>query len=143
MSPSGRRWPPECPVAVTAGEITLAERRPERGARGGERLIALLVAVDVVDLLEVVEVAEHRGERQVRTGRLRDHANEVLAEAARVRQAGQRICGGANLGDGEVAEVREHRSGLADGLVYPALLRRAQRPLVGDEHRADHLAADE
>ena len=47
-------------AAVAAGEIALAERRPERGTRRGQRLVALLVPEDVVDLLEVVEVAEDR-----------------------------------------------------------------------------------
>ena len=47
-------------AAVAAGEVALAERRPERGADRGQDVVAVFVAEDVVDLLEVVEVESTR-----------------------------------------------------------------------------------
>ena len=130
-------------AAVAAGEIAFAERGAEGSAGGRERLVALLVSVDVVDLLEVVEIAEDGRERQLRPGSLGDHSHQALAQAARVGEPRQAVRCRAHLGDGEVAEVGEHRRRLADRLVDPAPLRLRQRQLVGDEHGADHLAADE
>jgi len=130
-------------TAVAPRQIAVPQRGPEGRARGGQRLVALVVAVDVVDLLEVVEVAEDRRQGQVRAGCLRDHPDEVLPKAAGVREPRESVGRGPDLHNGEVPEVREHRRGLADRLVDPPLLGGAQRLLVRHEHGADHLAADE
>ena len=74
---------------------------------------------------------------------LRDHADQRLLDRARVGQPCERIGGGTVLGDGEVAQVGEHRGGLRDRRRDRLALGLPERALLGDEQRADHLAADE
>jgi hypothetical protein len=92
---------------------------------------------------EVVEV-EH-GDRQRAHGAigLGDHAAERVVDAAAIREAGERVGGGPALRDGEVAQVREHGSGLGHGLVQPPVGLVAQIVGVGEQDGADHLAADQ
>ena len=113
------------------------------GADGGQHLVAALVAVGVVDLLEVVEVEEDRATAGERAAGLREHALERVVDGAPVRQPGQRVGRGAQLGEREVAQVGEHRRGLGHRVVDAAALGSVGAPPLLDEHRADDLAADE
>ena len=83
--------------------------------------------------------------RQRRRGAagLRGHALERVVDGALVRQPGQRVGRRAPLGQRQVAEVREHRRGLADRCVDAPAVAVGRRPADADEHRADDLAADQ
>ena len=94
-------------------------------------------------LLEVVEVEEDRAQRRGGAAGLRGHPLERVVDGALVGQPGQRVGRGAQLGQRQVAEVREHRRGLGDRLVDAPAVGVGRRSADADEHRADHLAADQ
>jgi hypothetical protein len=101
------------------------------------------VAEAVVDALEVVEVQRDRSERGLRAGGLGEHAPQRVLHRPPVGQAGQRVGGGALLGDRQVAQVGDDRGGLRDRVVDVRAPARPRGSVVGDEHRADDLARDE
>ena len=72
-----------------------------------------------------------------------DHPLDRLVGGAAVGQPGERVAGGAALGHGEVALVGQDRRGLDDGLAHAVAPRLRRSALAGDQHRADHLAADQ
>jgi len=64
-----------------------------------------------------------------------------VGDGALVGQPGQAVGRGADLRDGQVAEVGQHGRGLADRLADPLLLRLGVPGRAAEQHRADHLAA--
>ena len=67
----------------------------------------------VVHFLEVVEVEQHERQRAAAPRRLREHPGEGVGDGPLVREAGETVGRGADLGDREVAKVREHGRRLA------------------------------
>ena len=71
----------------------------------------------------MVEVEHQRASGGHRARRLGDHPLEGVADRALVGQAGERVGGGAQLGDREVAQVGQHGRGLTTDRDAPLLVR--------------------
>src|SRR5437870_5246896 len=69
------------------------------------------------------------------------HAFDRLGHRSPVGQAGQRVSRRPQLSDGKVAEVREHRGPLGEGLTHPALLLALQHTVVHRQDGSDDLSA--
>ena len=78
-------------AAQAADGVAVARDRAQLGRGGGQRAIALRVALRVVDALEVVEVEHHDAERAPGRGRGVDLAPQALLRAAVVEQAGEPV----------------------------------------------------
>jgi hypothetical protein len=130
-------------AAVAADEVALPKRRAEHGGHGGEHLVAAAVAVGVVDPLEVVQVEQGRRQRRDAAGRLGHHALDGVLDGPVVGQPGERVGGGPDLGDGQVAQVGQDRGGLGDRLPDALVGLVGGRVGVVDQDRPDHLAADQ
>ena len=70
-------------------------------------------------------------------------ALEVVVDRAPVREAGERVGRGAQLGEGEVAQVGEHGRGLGHGVADAAALGLGRGLRAARQHGADDLAADQ
>jgi hypothetical protein len=68
---------------------------------------------------------------------------ERLDGCAAVGKPGERIACRTRLGQHQVALVGEDRRGLRHRRAHPSPVIGVDRPARGDEHRTDHLAADE
>ena len=128
--------------ALAAGEVLVAQHGAQRRADAGQDLVAHRVPVLVVDLLEVVEVDHEQRERRLGRGGLRERPLQRVGDRALVGQPGQAVGGGADLGQGQVPQVGQHRRGLADRLADPLLLRLRIAGRAAEQDRADHFAAD-
>ena len=94
----------------------------QRRADAGQDLVAHRVPALVVDLLEVVEVEQEQRERRLGRRGLGERPLQRVGDGALVGQPGQAVGGGADLGHGQVAQVGQHRRGLADRVADPLLL---------------------
>ena len=67
----------------------------------------------------------------------------MSCDRSAVRQARQPIGRGLQLGDREVAQVRQHRRRLGDRFADPLTRARIELVVMADQHHADDLAAHE
>ena len=84
-----------------------------------------------------------RAQRRDHPAGLRNHELQRVVDRARVREPGQSIGQRATLGEREVAEVPQGRGSLADSVENKPSFGLAERRVVLDQHRTDHLATDE
>ena len=127
--------------AVAAGEVPAPQRAAEHRADVRQDLITHRVPALVIDLLEVVQVDQEQRDRRLGGRGLGERPLQRVGDGALVGQAGQAVGRGADLRDGQVAQVGQHGRGLADRLADPLLLRLGVAGRAAEQHRADHLAA--
>ena len=77
----------------------------------------------------------------IRSVGLSHHPLQGVLGGALVRQPGQRVVVGPELGQREVAQVAQHRRRLGHRVPDPELVIGRQRILVRDQHRSDDLPA--
>jgi hypothetical protein len=102
--------------AVAAGEVPGPQHAAQHRADVGQDLVPHRMAPRVIDLLEVVEVDEQQPQRRRRRRGLGEQALHRVRDRTLVGQPGQAVGRGADLRDGQVAEVRQDRGRLADGI---------------------------
>ena len=93
--------------AVAPGEVPGPQHAAQRGADARQDLVPRGMPVLVVDLLEVVEVEQEQRERRPRHRGLRERPLQRVRDRPLVGQPGQAVGRGADLRDGQVAEVRQ------------------------------------
>ena len=127
-------------TAVAAGEVAVAQGRPQRGADIGQGLIADRVPETFVDVAEVVEIDHQQADRVGRAGSVGKHAFKV-SPTALLWAAPSESRWRPEFGDGEIPQVREHRRRLTDGVPHALPLLRCVVLRSGHEDRGDDLAA--
>ena len=141
ISVSGSRTANSSPP-LRAGEVPGPQHAAQRRADVREDLVPRGMPALVVDLLEVVQVEQDQGERRVGRRGLRERPLQRVGDGALVGQPGEPVGGGADLRDGQVAQVGQDRRRLADRLADPLLLGLGVGRRAAEQDRADHLAAD-
>ena len=140
ISVSGSRTANSSPPLRPAKSLA-PQRAAQHRADVRQDLVAHRVPALVVDLLEVVQVDQEQRERRLGRRGLGERPLQRVGDGALVGQPGQAVGRGADLRDGQVAQVGQHGRGLADRLADPLLLRLGVPGRAAEQHRADHLAA--